>query len=145
MYFLNVQKSFFVGVLAAALCFSAYHGTILAQQGDNIDGAIWQFELTKKGRSPSTVKGQFRVSKHVVYQKEKRNSPSFANQVGTNKPDGARARTEFEGLRVFDQDRKASKMNGVATIQRNRFGEWTGTFTDGEGTNWDMKLSRVKE
>lgn len=116
-----------------------------AQEGDNIEGAVWQFEMTKKGRSPSTVKGQFRMSDHSVYQKENRSAARFDKKVGINKPNGKRTRTEFDNLRAFDADRRPSLHDGVATLKMDGLGEWSGTFTDSDGTNWAMKLSRVKE
>jgi hypothetical protein len=117
-----------------------------AQSGDTIDGAIWQFEMTPKGRGLKPLRGRFRVSDNVLYQNSQGMRNKFDKVIGKNHPDGRRTRVEFEDFRAADKDRNfQGGMKGTARLKIDRVGEWSGVFTDGEGRNWDFKCTRVRE
>ncbi len=135
------------------LCFSLifFSGTFSdtkanAQDNDKFVGAVWKFTMTPKKRGLETLKGAFRVSNDVIYQKKRRSDRDFALVVGKNHPKGKRTRVVFEDFRAFTKSRDLhAGLKGTARLTKNEFGEWSGVLTDGHGRNWDFKCSRVQE
>jgi hypothetical protein len=132
-------------LLAAVLVATIAPDTAQAQEGDSFEGAVWNFTMTPKGKG-RTLKGRFRVSNRVIYQKEKPDDEEFSKQVGTNHPRRGRTRIVFSELRAFDADRMPrTDIKGTARLTNDKLGAWSGLITDGEGRNWDFKCTRVKE
>jgi len=134
-------------VLAASLvavCLLSVQKPVSAE--DNFDGAIWKFEMTNKKDATKKVIGRFRVSDNVLYQKDTPSDPKYSKKVGTNHPNGKRTRFEVTELRAFKQKSKELiRIKGTGRIALVKFGEWEGLFTDGRGTNWEFKASRIEE
>lgn len=125
----------------AVLC--AGHGA-LAQEGDQFEGAVWQFEMSQKKSPDTKLVGRYRIANHVVFQKDVPSDPQFSKQVGKNQPDGKRTKMEVTDFRVFEQpSKKQQRVAGTARLKMVKFGEWTGVFTDEKGVNWDMKCTRI--
>lgn len=116
------------------------------QGGDNFDGAIWYFKITPRTKGAQTLSGQFRVSDHILYQKELRSSEDFTKRVGVNHPNGNRTRVEITDLRAkMPNGEFRSRINGEVRMTFDKFGKWSGMFTDERGINWDFNCTRVKE
>lgn len=113
---------------------------------DKFDGAVWRFAMSPKKRGKETLKGAFRVSNNVLYQKETPSDPDFKKVVGKNFPKGKKTRIKFHDLRAFDKSKKLhSGIKGTVLLTMDRFGEWSGRLLDSEGQHWDFKCSRVQE
>jgi len=117
-----------------------------AQDSDKFEGAVWKFTMTPKKRGLETLKGAFRVSDDVIYQKKKRSDRDFALVVGKNHPRGKRTRIVFDNFRAFSKSRELhAGMKGTAGLTMDAFGKWSGVLIDGQGRHWDFKCSRVQE
>jgi hypothetical protein len=102
--------------------------------------------MKPKRSGPEPLRGQFRVSNDVLYQKTTPQSKDFDKVIGKNSPKGDATTIDFTDLRGFDKDKKVhSGLKGTARMRLDRVGEWSGLFTDAEGRNWDFKCSRVQE
>lgn len=131
--------------VAAAACFSVGL-PVFAQEGDQFEGAVWQFEMSQKKSPQTKLIGRYRISDHVVFQMDKPTDPQFSKQVGKNYPDGTKTKMEVADFRVFEQpNKKQQRIAGTARLRMIKFGEWTGVFTDEKGVNWNIKCSRIKE
>lgn len=116
------------------------------QAGDNFEGAIWYFKMTPKLKGFNVLRGQFRVSDHVVYQKEGRDSDEFSKRVGVNHPNGKRTKVEFTDLRAkTPKNDWRNEIKGEVKMRLDEYGKWSGLLTDGMGRNWDFNCTRVKE
>ena len=119
---------------------------VSADEVDQFEGAIWQFTLTPKSRGLETLKGQYRVSDHLFYQKSKPKIREFDKVVGDNHPSGRKTKSVFKDLRAFDKKRNLhSGIKGTAHLEMEQFGEWSGRFIDSEGRHWDFQCSRMQE
>jgi hypothetical protein len=137
---------FLLPLLAAVLVAGIAPDTAQAQSGDNFEGAVWGFTMTPRTKGLKTLKGQFRVSGGVIYQKETPEDPEFSKQVGTKHPRRGRTRIAFTDLRAFDADKTPrTDIKGTARLTLDKIGAWSGLFTDGEGRNWNFKCTRIKE
>lgn len=113
---------------------------------DTIDGAVWRFEMTNKTNPGRKFNGRYRVSDHVLYQKDSPEDAEYAKRVGTNHPNGKRTQFEVEDFRVLIPGQKAQlRIKGTARLVMVKFGEWEGVFIDGRGVNWDFKAFRIIE
>lgn len=122
----------------------AAHSTAVAQ--DNFEGAVWKFEMSNKKDPGEKLVGRFRVSNHVLYQKDTPADPKYSKRVGTNHPGGKKTRFEVRDFRAFTQEGKRQlRMEGTARMTMLRIGEWEGLFTDKSGANWDLRASRIEE
>jgi len=127
-------------VFFAACCIS------IATAQDNFDGAVWRFRMSKKQTPAKVLVGQFRVSDHVLFQKDTPSDPEFSKKVGRNSPNGKKTRIDVDDFRVFTKEKKRMlKMKGTARLSLDKVGEWSGIFTTGKGDNWTFKASRIKE
>lgn len=114
--------------------------------GGQFDGAVWNFSLRPKSPGSPNLRGRFRVSDHVLYQKASPEDADFTVQIGKNHPRGKRARVELTNFRAFGPGRELhSGMSGMAMISMDRGGEWSGRFIDSSGKHWDFKCTRVQE
>ena len=139
------RHCFLATLFFAIACFCSAP-PVFAQEEDQFEGAVWQFAMSQKKAPQTKLIGRFRISKHVVFQKEKRSDAEFSKQVGKNHPVGKKTRMEVAGFRVFEQaNKKQQSIAGTARLKMIRFGEWTGVFTDEKGVNWDIKCSRIME
>jgi hypothetical protein len=130
------------GMIATCLCASS----AIAEEGDQFEGAIWQFELTQKKSPDTKLVGQYRIAKHVVYQKTKRDDKDFSKEVGKNHPEGKKTKMEVTEFRAFNEsEKKRLLIEGTARLKLVKGGEWSGVFTDKDGINWDMKCTRIQE
>jgi hypothetical protein len=116
-----------------------------AAADDNFDGAVWKFEMTNKKDPAKKLFGRFRVSNHVLFQKDTPSDPKYSKQVGKNFPDGKKTRFEVSDFRVLTPNMSELKVKGTARLTLVKVGEWEGLFTDGRGVNWDFKASRIQE
>ena len=117
-----------------------------APDGDRFEGAIWTFQMKPRQQGLVTLRGNFRVSNHVVYQKKTREASDFRKKVGRNHPSGKRTRIEFHDLRAFTLRKQVKNgIKGTARIKIDEFGRWSGMFTDGRGRNWDFQCKRAQE
>jgi len=137
----------FQSVIACA-CFAliapAAHPAAAAQ--DNFDGAVWKFEMSNKKDPAKKLVGRFRVSNHVLFQKDTPSDPKCSKRVGTNHPNGKRTRIEVRDFRTFTKEEKNQvRLEGTARLSLVKFGEWEGLFTDGNGANWGFTASRIEE
>lgn len=131
--------------LAATACISL-KTPVFAQEGDQFEGAVWQFEMSQKKNPQTKLTGRFRIADHVVFQMDKPSDPKFSKQVGKNHPDGKKTMMEVADFRVFTQPgKKQQRIAGTAKLKMIKFGEWTGVFTDKDGVNWDINCSRINE
>tara|TARA_R110002095_G_scaffold147182_4_gene127279 strand:- start:22646 stop:23014 length:369 start_codon:yes stop_codon:yes gene_type:complete len=117
----------------------------IGNDGGQFEGAIWKFTLTSKNTNKK-LKGQFRVSNKVLYQKVNKEDPTFTKPIGKNYPKKTKTKIQFTDLRAFTS--KGVQKNGIqATVwlKYHRFGHWSGTFIDGKGAHWNIKCVRFQE
>lgn len=147
----------------------------VAQRGDSFEGAVWKFSMTPKVPRKEPMRGLFRVNNYEVFQKEKPDDETFSLQVGKIEPKGNRTRIMFHDARAFERPSgsgpgskpgpgsrpgsrtdsgdgqlgagpgRAKELKGVAALKMEKFGEWSGLFTDSEGNHWDFRCSRIQE
>lgn len=120
--------------------------TNAAQAQDTIDGAIWRFTMKPKTQGLQILKGQFRVSNHVLFQKEKPEQNDFNKQIGVNKPNKDKTVMTLTDLRAMDKKRNwHNGFKGKVLLRNERFGFWTGRFIDSQGRHWDFTCSRIQD
>ncbi|WP_197455217.1 hypothetical protein [Stieleria neptunia] len=101
--------------------------------------------VSKTGPS-TTLKGQYRISDRIVFQKHTPTDAELNKQVGKNFPRGKKTRLEFTDFRAVDRSGEWRKgMKGTARLTYERYGRWTGILTDQSGNNWQFTCNRVKE
>lgn len=133
-------------ISCALLAFFAAPSQSAVAGDDNFDGAVWRFEMTNRKDTGKKLIGRFRVSNHVLFQKDTPSDPKFSKRVGTNHPSGKKTRFEVRDFRVFTaEDKKQMRMQGTARLLLVKFGEWEGQFTDQSGVNWDFHAFRILE
>jgi hypothetical protein len=137
-----------VQIATCLICLAASGPTFGQAKKDagKFDGAVWTFQMTPKVPGLQPLRGAFRVSNHVLYQKETPEDPDFTKQVGKNHPRGSKTRVEFKDLRAFVRKGVVHEgLSGNVLLTIDRFGEWSGTFIDSQGRHWGFKCSRVQE
>jgi hypothetical protein len=137
----------FHGLMACA-CFAliAPEAQSAAAGEDNFDGAVWKFEMSNKKEPAKKMVGRFRVSNHVLFQKDTPSDPKYSKRVGKNYPNGKRTRVEVRDFRAFTKEgMNQVRLEGTARLSLVKFGEWEGLFTDGSGSNWGFTASRIEE
>lgn len=115
--------------------------------GGDFNGAVWKFTLTPKVAGPGQLRGHFRVSNHVLYQKANIKDPDYTKHVGKDNA-GRRGctRVEFTDLRALDKRGVPHEgFKGTALLKGERFGHWSGSFVDSQGRHWSVKCTRVQE
>lgn len=117
------------------------------KDGGEFDGAVWRFTLTPKVAGPGQLRGHFRVSNHVLYQKADIKDPNYTKQVGKDNPQRrAHTRVEFTDLRALDKRGVPhSGFKGTVLLKGERFGHWSGSFIDSQGRHWNIQCTRVQE
>lgn len=119
------------------------------KDGGEFDGAVWKFQLTPKpaGGDRVPLSGRYRIAENVLYQRRDDDDKEFSKKVGKNKPNGAtKTKVEFTDLRAVAKGGAAREgIKGTATLTKERHGEWSGTFVDGDGDRWEFHCSRYKE
>ncbi|MBB3208879.1 hypothetical protein FHS27_004713 [Rhodopirellula rubra] len=137
---IRIVATFLFGMLAAT-CFAP-----VATSQDNFDGAVWAFKMSKKQEPKKIIGGRFRVSNHVLFQKFDPSDAQFSKRVGKNHPNGQKTRFDVDDFRVFTEPKKRLILiKGTGRLSMDKIGEWSGIFTDGRGSNWTFKASRIKE
>ncbi|WP_417851758.1 hypothetical protein [Thalassoglobus sp.] len=146
----RIRNAKFNGKLLVLLLF--IYGTVVsntgvaAQAGDNFEGAVWSFMMVPKLKGAKNLRGQFRVSDHIVYQKGQKKTGEFTKRVGVNHPQGKRTKVVFTDLRALNSDREWREgMKGEVKMTIDKYGKWSGLFTDENGDNWEFTCNRVKE
>lgn len=94
------------------------------------------------------LRGGFRVSDDVLFQKDKPTDPEMRKQVGTNHPkDQKHTRMKFTDLRaaVVGKDRWVTGIKGSAMMKMDKPGTWSGSLIDGSGRHWEFECVRVAE
>ncbi len=134
------------GIAGVAMLLMFVYAANAAQAQDIIDGAIWRFTMKPKTPNQQILKGQFRVSNHQLFQKEKPESKEFNKPVGFNNPKNDKTVMTLTDLRAADKSRKwHNGISGKVLLKNERFGYWTGRFIDSKGRHWDFSCTRVQE
>jgi hypothetical protein len=149
MFTRRASPPFLISVMIGVVALSGIAGisAVQAQSGDKFDGAVWSFNMTPKRPGPEPLRGQFRVSNNVLYQRSQpsRTAP-YDKVIGKNFPNGKRTRVEMEDFRAADKNRSwHGGMKGKILLTMDRPGEWSGTFVDAEGRHWSFQCTRVQE
>lgn len=133
--------------VAVACVFVLPSSSLSADDRGQFDGAVWNFEMTPKGKKAGTLKSKFRVSDNVIYQPKDPKDKDAKKKVGTNHPNSdSKTKIILTDLRAFTKNRvPRSGLSGVVYLKRSKFGEWSGIFTDKTGRNWNFRCVRVKE
>ena len=120
---------------------------VWGDENDQVDGALWKFEMQPVQKGPAVRRGQFRVKGKFLYQKTKPDSKEFDKVIG-EKVSGVRGVTR---LRIDDL-RARSKGNGLQSgikgnleLKIDEKGKWSGKFVDSEGTHWRTTCERFQE
>jgi uncharacterized glyoxalase superfamily protein PhnB len=112
---------------------------------DRFEGAVWEFELKKTSPPTNVLTGRYRVSNHILFQKDNPGDKEYTKQVGRNNPNGNRTTFVVDDFRAFTRDKKQVRMKGTGKASLVEFGKWTGTFTDRRGVQWQLRLNRIEE
>ncbi len=117
-----------------------------AQAQDTIDGAFWKCTMKPKTSDLKLLKGQFRISNHWLFQKEKPSLEEFKTFNGFNKPNNGKTVIAFNDLRAMDKERNwHNGIKGTAFLKLERLGYWSGRFVDAKGRHWSFTCTRVQE
>lgn len=135
---------------ALALVFTAVGlpAALRAQDGGRFDGAVWKFKMKLKAGKGDGLKGAFRVSDDVLFQKDKPGDPELKKEVGTNHPaDMKHTVMKFTDLRAFagTNRRLVQGISGAVRLHMDKPGEWSGEMVDGNGRHWKFECVRVAE
>ncbi len=118
----------------------------VSAKADEFVGAVWSFQLTPHNHSLTPLKGRFRISDRVMFQRENPYDCEMTRLVGNNYPSRNQTQFEVSGLRVFSlQGRLVGQRKGVGKATFVSYGEWEGSFVDGRGRTYDFKCSRILE
>lgn len=139
-------------VVALVLMGSLSTGKYLfAQVGDadKFDGAVWRYTLTPKTKGLLALKGRYRVSGQYLYQKKSPDDEVLKKVVGKKvAAKQGKVRVEFDDFRGYTDRAGGSpptQIKGSALLSYDRFGNWSGTFIDGDGRHWDFVCERIRE
>ncbi|MBX3437475.1 MAG: hypothetical protein KF861_08300 [Planctomycetaceae bacterium] len=114
------------------------------QAGDQIEGAVWKFQMKAVDRKGGTRGGQFRVNNGVLYQKESLDNVEWNKVIGRIEPlKKGKSRLIFEDLQA-NKDKSAA-IKGTAILDIDKFGHWTGRMIDSEGAHWHFQCARIQE
>ncbi|MEY2725366.1 MAG: hypothetical protein RLZZ458_1233 [Planctomycetota bacterium] len=123
---------------------------VQAQQADEFEGAVWRFEISRKGESATKLEGLYRISDKVVFQAARESDKEFVRKVGNNYPARKKrvmnTRMEITNFRVAQPNgSKQQTISGSVNLKYQRYGEWTGVFTDRRGEVWEARVTRIRE
>ena len=139
-------QAFSQSIAGPAMILMFVFATPAAQAQHSIDGAIWRFTMKPLTPNLQVLKGQFRVSNHRLFQKEKPESNEFNKPVGSNNPRNDRTVMTLTNLRAIDRNRKwHDGFQGKVLLRFERFGYWTGRFIDSKGRHWEFSCTRVQD
>ncbi len=123
---------------------------VLADDDDQVDGALWQFVMTpvKKGpNSPLPLRGVFRVKGKELFQRTGRGK-EFDKLIGV-KTDFKKKTTylRIDDLQAIEKETKKSHtgIKGKLVLSFDDLGEWSGRFVDSDGRQWEFKCKRFQE
>lgn len=136
-------KSLSIGV-ASALVICLVAAAAPAEDRGNVEGAVWQYEMSMVKRNAESRRGRFRIDGTEIFQPR----DMMPTKIGTildkprEKPEmGDKIKVQFDALR--GSDRKALNCKGQITFKS--FGEVEGRLIDTDGAHWNFKASRVQE
>jgi hypothetical protein len=122
-------------------------GSPAADEIGSFDGAVWRFGMTPKGGGKK-LRGAFRVNNHVLFQKSDRSDKDFTEKVGTNHP-GARGKTRMvfnKEFQAVDEDKtRHEALGGVARLNMDEKGEWSGEYISEKGRHYEFRCTRIQE
>jgi hypothetical protein len=123
--------------------------------GGQFDGALWTFEMVPHDKHLEKRNGMFRVEGMDLFQKSDIDKPGFDRKVGRKTqikaPKNKKGkivgpeRTTLEFSDLQSNGRKYTGIKGKVEITKQKFGEWSGRFIDGNGLHWNFKCSRKQE
>lgn len=156
----SIRSSVWVYGFSAAiliLSFGTLPNTTFGQgaDGGKFDGALWSFQMIPNDKNLEKRTGMFRVNGNDIYQRSSMEKPGFDRKVGTKTitkaPRNKKGKLvgpettviEFSDLQSNGQ--KHTGMKGKVILTKNKLGEWSGRYIDGEGLHWQFKCSRKQE
>lgn len=119
----------------------------LGDESDQIDGALWKFEMLPVKNGPAVRYGQFRVKGKFLYQKSKPDSQEFDKVVGEKVAAAKKVtRLRIDDLRARSKgDGPQSGIKGNLELKFDEKGKWHGKFVDSAGAHWNVTCERFQE
>lgn len=134
-----------VSVVVAVVAFAFLAAVVArADDGGAVEGAIWQYEMSKVSGKGDARTGRFRIHGTDIFQPRDMTPTKIGVIEGKKreKPTrGDKVKVNFEQLRGSDQ--RELKCQGPVTFLS--FGEVKGRLVDSDGVHWNFRASRVQE